>query len=186
MQDYERLINYFFTYCNVTITSRYIERLLKKSKTEYSVSYLLKSHPVDGYNKELVKFDFKEDDDSILMYVSYPYSKDDKYGLSIDGSLLNKEMALGRKSMLFFESIALTHYCPTMCINFKMNKKSKETLFLLVYQTINIRADAYSATLVNLEDAINEITDQELILMHEDPTGMTLDDKLCLLAMVKI
>lgn len=188
MQDYERLINHFFSYCNVTITARYIEQKIQKSTSEYSILYILRTHPVEGYDKNLVKFNFKEDDKSITMSVNYVYDMKDKHGLSVDGSLLKEQMNFGRKSMLFFENMNIKHYCPIMCVDFFFDKKSKEISFLSFYQTINIFNinKSYSSSYVDLEKTMDELTDQELILLHEDPTGMSLDDKLCLLAMVTI
>jgi hypothetical protein len=185
MQNYQKMIQHFFEYCQVKITEPYIENSKPKSATEYSVLYTLKEHPIPGHNKSLIDFNFKEDDTSISLIANYVYSGDGKkYGFCIDSKLLKEKAELGKKCMVFFKTMSIMHYCPVMTLIFKMDKRTKEIEWLDCYQSINIIINMrYSEDSVNLENYVNEMIEKEFEVLNEDPSGMGLSDKLDLFHM---
>jgi len=186
MQDHERLINHFFKYCNVTITAPYVEKNKPNAESEYSVSYILKEHPVPGHNLDLINFSFRETKYSIFCIVDYCISPEGlKYGLSIDGDLLKNETSLVIKCVAFLKSMKIMHYCPIMNISFQMNKKTKEISFLESSLFVN-SVDFYSQTKLDLKKDIDRMVTHELASFHTDTANISLSDKLDLLAMARI
>lgn len=185
MQDYERMINHFFHHFNVTIISPYQEKKHYKTDDTYSISYILKKHPLEGHVLDLMKFNVEEYDNRVVMSITYSYGTAGKFGLSFDGNLLKEKMAVGIKCLSYLDSKKIMHYCPTIKIKMSMNTTTKKIKIKEFYQCLSILSN-YSYVMVFLEDLVTEMVDAEFKTLNEDVSNVSLIDKLDLLAMEMI
>jgi hypothetical protein len=185
MQDYERMINYFFHHLNATVTSPYTEKKNYRTDDDFSISYILKKHPVENHDLGLVRFDVEEYENKMIVHVSYSYDTSGKFGLDFDKGQLKDMLDIGIKCLSYLDNKKTRRYCPVIHIIMSMDIKTKKISIENCFQTLNILSN-YSTITVFLEEHVTKLVDTEFRRLNEDITNVSLIDKLDLLAMESI
>lgn len=185
MQDYERMINYFFHHLNVTITSHYTAKKNYRTDDDFSISYILKKHPVENHDLGLIRFDVEEYDNKMIVHVSYSYNTSGKFGFTFHKGKLKDMLDIGIKCLSYLDNKKTRRYCPVIHISMSMDRSTKKISIENCFQTLNILSN-YSTFTVFLEEHVTKLVDAEFKCLNEDITNVSLIDKLDLLAMESI
>lgn len=185
MQDYEKMINYFFHHLNATITSPYTEKKNYRTDDDFSISYILKKHPVENHDLGLVRFDVEEHDNKMIVHVSYSYDTSGKFGLTFHKGKLKDMLDIGMKCLAYLDNKKTRRYCPVIHTSMSMDRTTKKISIDNCFQTLNILLN-YSPHTVFLEEHVTTLVDAEFRRLNEDITNVSLIDKLDLLAMESI
>ena len=186
MQDYERLINHFFHYFNVTIAAKLKEQKHTLSPNYYSVSYRSENTPQSSNNGLVIRLSFQETFDIIKSTISCSYESGVRSALQCDGSVFKEQLALGAKCIDFLNREQIRHYSPLVETTAIMDKRSKKISFNEFYHTLNIYTTRLKTDRLNLFDHVNKLVDIQLKILDIEIKNVDLSDKLDLLAMVKI
>lgn len=186
MQNYERLINHFFYHFNITIISKLKEHKNTITSTLYSVSYRVGNAANLENNGLVVRFSFNETDEVLSCVVTCSYDQDSLNALRFDGNVFKDELTLGLKCIDFLKNQKITYSYGLLDLSATMNKKSKEIVFERFTHTINIYIKRLQKEKVNLLVRVNKLLDMELNDLEIETKNIGLNDKLDLLAMVRI
>jgi hypothetical protein len=186
MPDYEQLIQHFFRHFNITITDKIKEQKNILSPHCYSVTYRVENFLKSRNNGLIIRFSFDEHDTILKSNISCSYEDSAVDVLQFDGAVLRDQIALGLKCMGFLDSEKIRHYCPLIEISAVMDKLTKKTSFKIFSHTINIFINRNQTERVNLLFRVNQLIDLQLNKLAIDTRDIDLNDKLDLLAMVKI
>lgn len=186
MIDYEQLIQHFFQHFNITITDKLKEQKNILSPHCYSVTYRVDNFLKSRNNGLVIRFSFDENETILKSSISCSYEDSAVDVLQFDGAVLKDQIALGLKCMEFFDREQIRHYCPLIEISAVMDKSTKKTSFDIFSHTINIFINRAQTERVNLLFRANQLIDLELNKLGIDTKNIDLNDKMDLLAMVRI
>lgn len=186
MTHYEQLIQYFFQHFNITITDKLKEQKNILSPYCYSVTYRVENFLKSRNNGLVIRFSFDENESILKSSISCSYDDSAVDVLQFDGAILKEQIALGLKCMGFLDREKIRHYCPLIEISAVMDKSTKKTSFNIFSHTINIFINQKQTERVNLLFRVNQLIEIELNKLSIDTNNIDLNDKLDLLAMVRI
>lgn len=186
MQDYERLINQFFYQFNITIIEKLKENKNTISPNCYSVTYRLWNSSKSEDNGLVFRFSFNETDDVLKANICCSYAPQALTALRFDGAVFKDELALGLKCIAFLDSQKLIRSYGLIALYASMHKTSREIVFGHLTHSVKLYVNRFKTELVDLMVRVNQLIDIELNNLEIETNGVSLNNKLDLLAMVVI
>jgi len=186
MQDYERLINQFFYQFNITIIEKLKEGKNTISPNCYSVTYRLWNSTKSEDNGLVMRVSFNETDDVLKANICCSYAPEALAALRFDGTVFKDELALGLKCIAFLDSRKIIRSYGLLEVSARMHKASKKIVFGDLTHSIKLYVNRTKTELVDLVVRTNQLIDIELNNLDIETNGVSLNDKLDLLAMVNI
>lgn len=186
MQDYERLINQFFYQFNITIIEKLKENKNTISPNCYSVTYRLWNSSKSEDNGLVVRFSFNETDDVLKADICCSYAPEALASLRFDGVVFKDDLALGLKCIAFLDKLQLIRSYGLLELSASLHKASRKIVFGELTHSVKLYVNRTKKELVDLMVLTNQLIDIELNDLDIETNGVSLNDKLDLLAMVII
>lgn len=186
MQDYERLINQFFYQFNITIIDKLKEHKNTMSPEFYSVTYRLWNAANSENNGLVIRFSFNETETNLKANISCSYENDALNALCFDGAVFKDELTLGLKCIAFLDKKNISCSGGFLDVSASLHKPSRKIVFGSLSHTIKLYLYHSKTERVDLMIKVNNLVDIELNNLEIETNGISLNDKLDLLAMVFI
>lgn len=180
MQEYERIINYFFHHFNITFKVPTIEKKTIISTDCYSIDYCLNKEPI-SYSNPIIRFCFFESDLMLKSAIVFNYTNQ----IQFDNSHLYDKIKLGLKCIEYLNRKNIRNYSNIIKITAHMNK-TKLVDFTDFSNTLLISTSPVKVTRFEIINKVEDLVNIELDELNVDADNISLNDKLDLLGMVLI